>query len=260
MTAIAHTRRLSTVRSLDVATFNQKLEEMNVILREIQTQVSEARGVSGPENLTLNRHLDMQGKRLQGVGPTRSETDVPNVRELRKHSLYAKDGVHEAYQPIVARAGIRTLTPAIAPNDLITLAQARKVVQAELALRGVSARALAATGPGIVSSADQAWAFPQAAVTLVNGLTSDWEIPARVYLRITGPTAAFSIGGMQPVADGRYLILHNATVQEMTLVNEDAATPATHRIQTGSGGNLTMSGLGVTALLYSALDQRWVTL
>lgn len=249
MTAIAHTRRLATVRNLDVPTFNQKLEELNVILREVQQQIAESRGISGPDSMTLGRHLDMGGKRLQGVGPTRADTDVPNVSELRRNGLYVKGDQHETDKLIYARGGIRTITPAVAPNDVITLGQ----VQRLLGNSNISQS-------GNNSSVNGGLNYTQQAVTLPNGLTSDWAVPDRVYLRITGPTAAFAIGGFQTIGDGRMLILQNATTQDMTITNEDLATAAAHRIQTGTGGDLVMSGRGTTSFLYSVLDARWIVL
>lgn len=256
MTAIAHARRLSPPRTFDHKAINQTFEELNAIIRELQVQVAEARGVGvAPEVVTLGRHLDVQGNRLQNVGPTRAETDVPNVRELRNHALYARDGIHETDRLILAKGGVRTVTPAVAPNDLITLGEVQRLV-AQAGFGTTSSNASGST----VTTPDAGWAYPQANVTVTNGLTSDWTVPASVYLRITGPTAAFSLGGFQSVSDGRLLILQNATVQDLTLVDEDLATTATHRIQTGTGGDLVMSGLGTTQLLYSLADLRWIVL
>ncbi len=257
MSAIAQSRRISPLRHFSHEAMNQKLEEISAILREIQQSTAESRGLSGGDAVTLGRHLDMQGNRMQHVGRTRAETDAPNVRELREHGLYAReDGIHETQGLIFARGGVRTVTPAIAPNDLITKGQVERLISGVDV--GVSQNNLgSSTDATTVSSADAAWAWPQTAVTLPNGLTSDWQLPGAVFLRITGPTAPFSIGGFRDVDDGRYLILMNATVQDLTLVNEDAATPAAHRITTGTSGDVTMSGRGTTNLIYATAEARW---
>ena len=253
MSAIAQHRRLSPLRATSLQALNQHFEELNTVLREMQIQTSESRGLTGSA-VPIAQHLDVQGNRVQNVGATRTDTDAPNVRELRQQALYARNGVHETEHLILAKGGIRSVTPAIASNDVLTLGQARHLFGV-----GTSTQGLGSVTSGLTLP-DAAWAWTQTAVTLPNGLTVDWAVPAAVFLRITGPTAPFAIGGLTDIADGRFLILQQTTAQTMTLLNEHAATPASHRITTGSGTDLVMDGPGMTMLLYSPADSRWWSL
>ena len=254
MTAIAQHRRLGPLRETSLHALNQQFEQLNALLREMQIQTSESRGLMG-DSVTIGRHLDVQGNRVQNVGATRKETDAPSVRELRVEALYARGGIHDTDKLILARGGIRTVTPALAPNDLITLGQ----VQALIDEPGTATSALGVTDPGVTFPV-AGWTWPQATITVVNGVTNTMMLPAVVFVRITGPTAPFSIGGFDAIADGRFLILQQTTPQTMTLLNENAGTPAANRITTNAGGDMVMDGPGMTMLLYSQADSRWWSL
>lgn len=86
-------------------------------------------------------------------------------------------------------------------------------------------------------------------VVLSNGLNSDIAITADI-VQITGPTAAFSVGGFTP--SSKILILINNTVQTMTIVNQDASSTTEWRINTGTGANV---NTGRAILVYS--PSRW---
>jgi hypothetical protein len=252
MSAVVQSRRPAPLRGFTEQDVRRSFGELHALVRDLQRQVAEARGLTAGA-VVLGQHLDVQGNRLERVGPTRHEDDAPSVRELRAHALYARGGIHETDKLIFARAGVRTVTPAVAPNDLVTLGQVRRLVGD---VGGTTAAVNARTGDTTVTPGG-AWTWPQTAVTLANGLTSDWQVPGAVFLRIAGPTAAFAVGGLREVDDGRLVILQNTTAQVLTLVNEDAATPAAHRITTGAGGDVTMAGPGMTMLVYATQEARW---
>jgi hypothetical protein len=94
--------------------------------------------------------------------------------------------------------------------------------------------------------------------TLANGANSDLELPnvAR-WLRITGPSGAFSVSGFQGGYEGKRLILFNPTAQSMTITN-DATSVAANRILTLSGGDLTLAGQSLAAFIYSVDSLRWI--
>ncbi|WP_341989751.1 hypothetical protein [Azorhizobium sp. AG788] len=99
-----------------------------------------------------------------------------------------------------------------------------------------------------------------AGLTLANGLNSDIALAAGALQRITGPSGAFSIGGMTGGINGRRLTLHNTTAQTMTIVNEDASSTAANRITTLSGANIVLraSAPSCATLFYDATASRWI--
>lgn len=103
---------------------------------------------------------------------------------------------------------------------------------------------------------------PPSNVTGVNGLNSNLAMPAGQYsyLRVTGPTGAFSVGGITGGSSGRILHLQNTTTQTMTIVNEDASSTAANRITTLSGANFVLASGATSAvtLIYDGVASRWI--
>lgn len=96
-------------------------------------------------------------------------------------------------------------------------------------------------------------------VACVNGLNSNVVPPAGSWIRITGPTAAYSVGGFTLRDDGRWLVIYNATAYAMTIVNEDASSTAANRIKTLTGANVVLrTGPSAATLIYDATDSRWI--
>ena len=96
---------------------------------------------------------------------------------------------------------------------------------------------------------------------LSNGLNSDLPAPTTSYMRVTGPTGAFSVGGVIIVSgeNGKRLTIRNTTSQAMTIVNEDASSTAAYRILTGTGANLTLPTRQSTVeLVYDSTTARWI--
>lgn len=110
--------------------------------------------------------------------------------------------------------------------------------------------------------------FTSEASAAVNGANQNFKLGqftgGASYVRITGPTAAFNIGGLATVFsgtgpfDGRIAILNNTTSQAMTLNNEDAGSTATNRITTPTGASVTLpTGSSQAMLIYSGSESRW---
>ncbi len=75
-------------------------------------------------------------------------------------------------------------------------------------------------------------------VALVNGLNSNVNTNDMPVIRVGGPTAAFSIGGLAPAttwAGGQRVTVINTTAFPMTIVQEDTSSTAGYRINTLSG-------------------------
>jgi hypothetical protein len=100
------------------------------------------------------------------------------------------------------------------------------------------------------------------AFTAANGANADIAIGTASFIRITGPTAAFSINSIASPFDGKRLILYNASGQAMTIRDEAAALgTAANRIKCnlGAGVDFTIdSNGGAVELIYSTTDSRWI--
>lgn len=105
-------------------------------------------------------------------------------------------------------------------------------------------------------------AFARSTMTLANGLNSNITNPDTSYVRIEGPTAGFSVGGIvkpaSPIDDGALMVLRNTTAQIMTIVNQDASSSALNQIDTLTGGNIVLgAGESAATLLYDGSVGRW---
>lgn len=80
-----------------------------------------------------------------------------------------------------------------------------------------------------------------------------------IYVRIpSGPTAAFTINGIASGANGRFLILENATGYAMTVANQSGTDPtAANRIATYSGTDISTVGNCVAMFVYDSSASRW---
>ncbi len=94
-----------------------------------------------------------------------------------------------------------------------------------------------------------------AALVLANGVNSNVALTDFSLIRITGPTAAFSVTGFANGTDGRVLTLINATTQMMTLTHQATSTAA-NQINTG-GTSLTLPGNAVVTMIYNTSLARW---
>jgi hypothetical protein len=95
--------------------------------------------------------------------------------------------------------------------------------------------------------------------TASNGVNNNIAIGANSFIRITGPTAAFTIAGMANGVDGKMVYLYNSTSQSFTISNEKASSTAANRIWTfNSTGDIVISGKGIVRLIYSTADSRWI--
>lgn len=98
-------------------------------------------------------------------------------------------------------------------------------------------------------------AFPYTNVVAANGLNSDLAPSQGVHIILTGPVAAFSVGGFTTPRDGRVLIVTYTGTQKMTIVNEDAGSAAANRILTSTGADVVTKR---AVLVYSGVASRWL--
>jgi hypothetical protein len=98
----------------------------------------------------------------------------------------------------------------------------------------------------------------KANLTLANGANANVTLPSVArFLRVTGPTAAFSISGFTGGYEGKRLIVYNPTAFAMTLTN-DATSTAANRLYTLTGGDVTLPGTSLAKFIYAVDDLRWI--
>jgi hypothetical protein len=100
----------------------------------------------------------------------------------------------------------------------------------------------------------------QVNTALVNGANNDVVLSGKSYVKIkAGPTGAFSITGIAGGTDGRMVLLHNSTGQNMTIANEALSTAA-NRILTLTGADFVSTGDCFVRLIYDADALRWIVM
>ena len=68
------------------------------------------------------------------------------------------------------------------------------------------------------------------AFTAANGANNNIDIGENKIVRVTGPTAAFSISGISAGVNGKEVYIYNAVAFDMTITNEGASSTAANRI------------------------------
>ena len=103
--------------------------------------------------------------------------------------------------------------------------------------------------------------LPFGAFAASNGANNNITLPNKSFIRITGPTAVFSISGIAKPdnPDGRVVILYNTVGYAMTITNNATSSTAANRILTGQG-DVTTTTIGAVSLIYSVTDARWILL
>ena len=77
------------------------------------------------------------------------------------------------------------------------------------------------------------------------------------FIRISGPTAAFSISGIANGINGKTVILYNSVAFDMTITN-DATSTAANRILTLTGADVVLTGVSSATFIYNLTDARWI--
>jgi trimeric autotransporter adhesin len=104
-------------------------------------------------------------------------------------------------------------------------------------------------------------AYRQKDVSVVNGVNNDVFPSVYSFIKVTGPTVAFSISGFSGGVDGKILTVLNLTGQNMTIVNQTtSASLAANRINTLTGADIVTIGNGSVTMQYSVVDNRWMVI
>jgi hypothetical protein len=113
--------------------------------------------------------------------------------------------------------------------------------------------------PNVMLDVRGDFALRETSRTLVNGANTAVATAVATFLRITGPTAAFTIHGFAGGFDGKLLTVYNSTAQNMTIANQSGTEgTAANRIITCTGADVATVGVGVTQFVYSGIDTRWI--
>jgi hypothetical protein len=101
--------------------------------------------------------------------------------------------------------------------------------------------------------------FPHGSVTLVNGLNSNINIGNATFIRFSGPSGAYSVGGFTGGVDGRILYAFMLDAQQATIVNADASSSVGNKITTGTGANVTPRlGIHFETYIYDGPLTAWL--
>jgi len=105
------------------------------------------------------------------------------------------------------------------------------------------------------------FAMRYSGISLGNGNNNNVSVGSYSFVRITGPSAAFTVTGISNGVDGKVVTLYNATSASMTIANDNSSSTAANRIYTlNPNGDVTISGKGAVQLVYSSADSRWIAI
>lgn len=95
---------------------------------------------------------------------------------------------------------------------------------------------------------------------LANGDNAGISLGAHSYVKLSGPTAAFGIVGIDGGYDGRIVTLQKVDGFTCTVKNDSGVEPtAANRIYTGTGADVTFTNNpGIVSLIYDGATSRWV--
>jgi hypothetical protein len=101
-------------------------------------------------------------------------------------------------------------------------------------------------------------AATQGRLVLANGANNNVVLPLAGIIRISGPTGAFSITGIEHDPEMQGLVtIHNATSQDMTIAHNSGSSISTNRINCLTGADIVLTGTSSVTLYYSPSDSLW---
>jgi len=128
---------------------------------------------------------------------------------------------------------------------------------------------LKSTGPILVGSTaapntkldvNGDFALRRSDVVLANGSNTSVATPTS-FIKVTGPSASFTIHGLMGGADGKMVQLLNVTGQQMTIANLSAIEPdSSNRILTLSGADVTLGGASCASLIWDSEANKWIVM
>lgn len=175
-----------------------------------------------------------------GVEHQLSHLSFP-ATDHQHHRLDADDGspTSRVYVDFAGNVGIGIDTDLVTPFHVVgsTLIDGQVNIDDHLIVsEGVSGRWLACLG---------------ASIELDNGENNNIAPSTTGHCQVAGPTAAFSITGIANAEHRQFLVLHNVTSQNMTLVHNSPNSTDINRIYCPGSVNQVTSGAGWALLFYA---------
>jgi hypothetical protein len=236
---------IDTIPAL-VQALNQELRKLEDSVREVRTKPS------------VSTDLDMSGYRIKNLGKSREAGDATPRSELQERGLFENElGQHVAQSTIIATDGVRSASQARDGNDLVPLRQLKKII-------GTGAGGLNAVLTTEVDQVVFGYKFFRQLCLMTRTLTlaagENHNVNLSVasngcFLRIAGPTAAFTI-------TGQLIVLYNATTYVLTLRSSLSAQSVNsygaNRLHLPAT-DVTIRAKGSMILVYSSTDSKWVS-
>lgn len=95
-------------------------------------------------------------------------------------------------------------------------------------------------------------------VACTNGSNNNVSIGGVSFVRVSGPSSAFSITGIAGGVNGKVVILYNSTAVDMTIGNQNASSTTANRIICSDNVDAVVKQKGTAMLIYSSTDSRWI--
>jgi hypothetical protein len=96
-------------------------------------------------------------------------------------------------------------------------------------------------------------------LTLSNGRNDNIAIGNSSFVRITGPTSAFSISGIANGTNGKRVRLANMTGQDWTVMDSSSFSSLGNRIETNTNSDIIISGpVPILDMIYDSVSNQWL--
>lgn len=116
-----------------------------------------------------------------------------------------------------------------------------------------------ATDPGVRVDINGGYATRSNTVTLSNGVNNDVPVGDCAFLRILGPTAGFTITGLQAGVDGQRLRIANITGRDMTIADSSSLSALGNRIETNTNSDIIVKGpVPILDMTYDGATAQWL--
>jgi len=113
------------------------------------------------------------------------------------------------------------------------------------------------SNPGIMQVAGTLQISSPSNITLANGANNNLAATNKSWLRLSGPTGAFSISGFSGGIQGQVLYVFNTTSQQMTLKNATGSS-AGNQISTLTGADVVLrAGTSFATFIYDTASTSW---
>ena len=115
------------------------------------------------------------------------------------------------------------------------------------------------TNPVTSMDINGAYATKQKTLTLSNGRNDNIEIGDASFVRIVGPTAAFSVSGIANGTNGKRVRIANMTGKDWTIMDSSSFSTLGNRIETNTNSDIIVSGpVPILDMIYDSVSNQWL--